>query len=117
MRVAKILFALALVTPMSHASSKVGADYSGFWRTDCDNAFGLQIIRAPGNLYSVSFCGPGGCFRPGTYLPNTPIDGDSMYEVVNEAEIRLKVKDGTAMAYRKCTNDTHPVLQYPGAGV
>ena len=116
MRSITILFTL-LITSLTHASSKGGVDYQGFWKTNCGNAFGLQIIHAGKNLYSVSFCGPGGCFRPGTYLPNTPIDGDQMYNVINDAEIKLKVKDGSEMTYRKCTSDTHPLLQYPRTGV
>ena len=41
------------------------ADFTGFWKVNCSDAFGVQIKEQPGNWFSVSFCGPGGCFRPG----------------------------------------------------
>ena len=66
--------------------------YAGFWKeNDCTAGFGLAISPAgsPG-LYSVSFCGPGGCFAPGTYRPNTTLINDEKYWVidVNTMEVR-----------------------------
>ena len=99
----------------SYASGAVAvtdSGYTGFWKTDCSLAFGLQIAPVQGKLYSVSFCGPGGCFDPDTYRPNTTIDGDPFYEVVSKSEIGVKRRDGTVHTYHKCTSDTHPVLRY-----
>jgi len=59
--------------------------YAGFWKTnDCTASYGLAIAPAgsPG-LYSVSFCGPGGCFEPGTYRPNTTLMNDEKYWVID----------------------------------
>jgi hypothetical protein len=59
--------------------------YAGFWKPgDCSVDFGLAITPAgaPGS-YSVSFCGPGGCFEPGTYRPNTPLAGDRAYRIID----------------------------------
>jgi len=117
MHAAKVFLALAVWVFAPSVEAASASDYSGFWKTDCGNAFGLQILPSEKHLYSVSFCGPGGCFQPGTYLPNTPIDGDPMYEVISNNEIRLKLKDGGSVAHYKCTSDTHPVLRYPGTGV
>jgi hypothetical protein len=58
--------------------------YAGFWKAnDCTDRWGLAISPAgkPG-LYSVSFCGPGGCFEPGTYRPNTRLVNDEKYWVI-----------------------------------
>ncbi len=63
------------------------ADFTGFWKVNCTDAFGVQIKKQSGNLFSVSFCGPGGCFAPGKWMPNTPIIGDSKYRVVNPTTI------------------------------
>lgn len=67
---------------------------AGFWKTDPNDSFGLAIAPADGNLYSVSFCGPGGCFKPGTYRPNTPLVGDEDYQVVSQDTLRVRGNDG-----------------------
>lgn len=67
---------------------------AGFWKDDCTHNFGLAIAPAEGTLYSVSFCGPGGCFKPGSYRPNTPIVGDSNYQVVDTNTLRVLGNDG-----------------------
>ena len=38
-------------------------DFTGFWKGRCSDAFGVQIKKQTENLFSVSFCGPGGCLR------------------------------------------------------
>jgi hypothetical protein len=118
MRAANVFFMVFFATTTTTlASTPAGSGYSGFWKTDCNNSFGLQIVRTKANLYSVSFCGPGGCAAPGTYLPNTSIDEDPMYEVISKSEIRLKLKGGGSVTHFKCTSNTHPVLIYPSTGV
>jgi len=67
---------------------------AGFWKYGATDNFGLAISPAEGNLYSVSFCGPGGCFKPGTYRPNTPIVGDNDYQVVSNDALRVHGADG-----------------------
>ena len=59
------------------------ADFTGFWKVNCSDAFGVQIKKQPGNLFSVSFCGPGGCLAPGAWTPNTTIIGDPKNRVIN----------------------------------
>lgn len=103
-----ILAMLALSTSVQSQS----VDYSGFWKANCGQPFGLQLKPAGGALYSVSFCGPGGCFEPGTYRPNTPLVGDPDYEMVSSTEMLVKLRDGGSQRYVKCTNDTKPPLRY-----
>jgi len=73
---------------------------AGFWKYGADDNFGLAIAPAEGNLYSVSFCGPGGCFKPGTYRPNTPIVGDNDYQVVSNDSLRVRGADGWSVITR-----------------
>jgi len=74
---------------------------AGFWKkSNCDDHFGLAIAPE-GKLYSVSFCGPGGCFAPGTYRPNTTIVGDPHYRVIDDDTIEVGGKDGFSR-YVRC---------------
>jgi hypothetical protein len=76
--------------------------FTGFWKTECGDNFGLAIEPSgEPNTYSVSFCGPGGCFKPGTYRPNTKISGDSDYRVLGENTIEVKGHDGFSK-YVRC---------------
>lgn len=85
--------------------------YTGFWKSNCRDAFGLQIMPVNAEEYSVSFCGPGGCFEPGTYRPNTTLLNDPNYKIINSKEIHVLGRDGWSV-YFKCTTDTHPELRY-----
>jgi hypothetical protein len=87
------------------------ADFTGFWKWRCSDAWGVQIKKQPGNLFSVSFCGPGGCFEPGTWMPNTPIAGDPLYRYASPATLAIQHGNGWD-TLTKCTTDTNPVLDY-----
>lgn len=75
--------------------------FIGLWRDHCSDPFGLAIDRAGDNLYSVSFCGPGGCFEPGTYRPNTPIVGDPYHRVIDTDTIDVSSINGFD-TYHRC---------------
>jgi hypothetical protein len=65
--------------------------YAGFWKSDdCSDRFGLAISPAGQGMYAVSFCGPGGCFKPGTYRPNTKLVGDPNYRVLDKDTIEVR---------------------------
>jgi hypothetical protein len=100
-----IVLSFCATTPTS------AADFTGFWKGDCSDAFGVQIKPYSGTAYSVSFCGPGGCFSPGSWKPNTPIVGDPSYRVVNEETLELRNGERW-QRYTKCTSDTNPKLDY-----
>lgn len=86
-------------------------DFTGFWKEDCEEAFGLQIMHyGPRGEYAVTFCGPGGCGDPSEERP-TLITKDPNYQVVSESELKVPMGDSWE-TYRKCTTDTHPVLKY-----
>jgi hypothetical protein len=86
-------------------------DFTGFWKEDCDQAFGLQIMPyGTDGKYSIVFCGPGGCGQPSEGRI-TFITKDSHYEVIGEDEIRERTADGWE-TYHRCTRETHPILKY-----
>lgn len=102
------------------AGAVVGAagtsDYTGFWMGDCQDGFGVQIKRVDSRLYSVSFCGPGGCFGPGDWTPNTPIEGDPHYKVVSPTQLGIKRTDAAAyFMYVRCTSDPTWIVRPPPA--
>jgi hypothetical protein len=76
--------------------------FAGFWkRPGCGDNFGLAIAPAGPGVYSVSFCGPGGCFKPGAYRPNTGLVGDAAYRVVDADAIEVRGREGFS-AYVRC---------------
>jgi hypothetical protein len=75
----------------------------GFWKDHCDDAFGLAIDQAGDGLYSISFCGPGGCFEVGSYRPNSSIVNDPNYRIVNDDVIEVLGRDGFT-TYQRCTS-------------
>jgi len=76
--------------------------YAGFWKEGgCANNFGVAIAPAGDSRYSISFCGPGGCFEPGTYRPNTTLSGDPNYRIVDDNNIELRTITGYSK-YVRC---------------
>ena len=87
-------------------------NFTGFWKEDCDQAFGLQIMpHGTDGKYSIVFCGPGGCGDPDREGRITFITKDRDYEVISESEIKERSANGWD-TYHRCTRDTHPVLKY-----
>jgi len=87
-------------------------NFTGFWKEDCQDAFGLQVMPyGTDGKYSIVFCGPGGCGEPGREGRITFITKDRNYEVISENEIKERRADGWQV-YHRCTMDTHPVLEY-----
>lgn len=86
-------------------------NFTGFWKEDCEQAFGLQIMHhGPDGKYSIVFCGPGGCGNPDEG-EITFITKDPTFQVVSESEIKERSANGWD-TYHRCTTDTHPVLKY-----
>ena len=95
--------------------SVAGYPYTGFWKRNCSDDFGLAIEPDSEGLYTVSFCGPGGCFKPGTYRPTTKIEGDPQYKVINATTIEVEGKDGFS-AYHLCSPPAAPTPRIGPAG-
>jgi hypothetical protein len=101
-------FVFLALCPFLVAACSRPTDFTGFWKVNCTDAFGVQIKKQ-----SVSFCGPGGCFAPGEWTPNTAIVGDPKYRVLNPTTIEIGHRDGQGWTrYTRCTTDTNPVLDY-----
>src|ERR1019366_850632 len=88
-------------------------DYTGFWKENCTDPYGLQIKHYE-NRYTVTFCGPGGCGTPDSNLA-TAIEGDKGYVVLSPETIKIIYSEGYTPIYTKCTSETNPVLQYSAA--
>jgi hypothetical protein len=86
-------------------------DFTGFWKWRCSDEWGVQIKKQTGNLFSVSLCGPGGCFEPGTWMPNTPIVGDPQYRSINPTTLAIQHGNGWQTLTR-CTTNANPALDY-----
>jgi hypothetical protein len=74
---------------------------AGFWKEEKSHNFGLAIAPAGDGYYSISFCGPGRCFKPGTYRPNSKIMEDCAYRVINNNTIEVGGQDGLSR-YKRC---------------
>jgi hypothetical protein len=100
-----VLPALAIALPVSAVAQP--STFAGFWKVRCTDAFGVQIQPVNERLWSVSFCGVGGCFGPGQWAPNTTITGDPDYKVIDPRTIEFR-----GARYTKCTSDPNPKLDY-----
>ena len=79
---------------------------AGFWKSGgCSGEWGLAIGPAGDGLYYISFCGPGGCFEEGAYVPITAIENDPKYNVTNENTIEVMTKKGWS-TYARCPGRT-----------
>ncbi len=86
-------------------------DFTGLWKEKCTDTHGLHIAKAgTDGKYSISFCGPGGCFKPGTYRENSFIGKDKNYRVVSESEIGVRGRGNEFSTYVRCTKDAKPPL-------
>lgn len=66
----------------------------GFWKRRVNYDHGIAIGAADENRYFISFCGPSGCFEKGKYRPNSTIEGDPNYRVVDNNTIEIRGRKG-----------------------
>jgi len=97
------------------AHNSWGADYTGIWKSNCADYFGVQIKHVDNSLYSISFCGLDGCFEPGQWAPNSKNDGDPQYKVISPEKIGIRRKDdkNEYFTYIKCTSNPTWTVQPP----
>jgi hypothetical protein len=75
---------------------------AGFWKSqNCKDEWGLAIGPMGEGKYYVCFCGPGGCFKEGTYRPVTTLYNDPEYKIIDESRIEVKGSDGFSV-YVRC---------------
>jgi hypothetical protein len=80
-------------------------DFTGIWKGNCEDYYGVQIRPADGGLYVVTFCGLSGCMAPGEWTPNSRILRDPVYQVVSATTLRIKRNDAGYFTYHKCSAD------------
>ena len=76
--------------------------YAGFWKADCGADIGLAIAAAEPGVYSVSLCGPGACYKLGTYSPNTKLVDDESYKIESSTRMLVKRADCGLMPHERC---------------
>lgn len=87
-------------------------DFTGFWKSKCEDAFGLQIKHyGTDGKYSVVFCGPGGCGDT-EESRKTFITGDKNFEVVGENELIEIYQSGEKQRSVRCSKDPNLELKY-----
>lgn len=74
--------------------------YVGFWKTSRFVSHGIAIAPAQEGFYSVSFCGPGGCFEPGKWTPNTKLVDDPHYRIIDMDTIQILGKSEVTTYHR-----------------
>jgi hypothetical protein len=83
-------------------AADAGPDFSGIWKEQCEDEFGLRIEHASGDgRYLIAFCGPGGC-ENFDLARRSFIAGDSNYEIVNDNEIIQTGEQGGQQRYLRC---------------
>lgn len=105
MRKIILIGAIFAVTASATGCMDKNNKYSGIWKAECEDFWGVQIKPAGDGLYAIAFCGQSGCTNPGVWAPNSRIDGDLRYQVVSKSELRIKRNDGGFLVYNKCTSD------------
>lgn len=103
-RMARGLLLLALAAGLGGCSDQK-AKFTGNWKANCEDYFGVLIKPAGVGFYAVTFCGLSGCLEPGAWTADTRIEDDPMYQVVSPKEIRIRRSDGGYFTYIKCSAD------------
>jgi len=105
----------AFLTAKDHPGTRdVTKNFTGFWKRECDQPFGLQVKHyGDDGKYAIVFCGSGGCGNP-QKSRLTFITGDQRYEVISESELIKISPSGERETYYRCTKDTNPLLRYGG---
>ena len=83
------------------AKKSITHPLAGFWKINKKHDHGIAIGPAGENLYYISFCGPGGCFKENSYRPNSTIITDKNYKVIDENTIEILTKKGIS-TYERC---------------
>jgi hypothetical protein len=100
----------ALVISKLHPTQQ--KPFIGFWKGNSYEQFGVAITDAGNGLYSISFCGPGGCFEPGEWTPNTTIINDPHYRIINDDTIEFVGENGSTI-YKRFTKGMSNTPQEP----
>lgn len=95
-----LFFLLSLAVAATEARAEEGV-YNGFWKKECKAKVGLQFLNFEADRYFISFCGRGGCMPPTAERPNTTIEDDPDYNVIDDDNIQI-YEGGGWEDYVKC---------------
>lgn len=95
-----------LAAAVTSACTEPPATFSGIWKSNCGDYWGLLIRPQDRGLYSVTFCGLSGCLGREEWTPETPIENDPLYQVISPMEIRIQRRDGGYFSYLRCSAET-----------
>ena len=95
-----LLFLVCALLAVTEAGAEEGV-YNGFWKKDCKAKVGLQFLNFEADRYLISFCGRGGCMPPTAVRPNTTIEDDPDYNIIDDDNIQIHEEDGWE-DYVKC---------------
>jgi len=102
----------ALAAPLAgHGQDSLRAtptDYTGFWKMQCTDAYGISIKANAASGYSLSFCAAAGCVSH--WKPDTTIEGDPSYRTIDSDTLEVRQDDGKWRRLKKCTTETNPKL-------
>jgi hypothetical protein len=83
-------------------SPDTSKDFTGFWKEQCDNDFGLRIARKDEHSkYVIAFCGPGGC-EDLDRARRSFITGDDNYEIIGDDDMIQTGQQGGRQRYHRC---------------
>src|SRR5690348_8199717 len=97
---------VTLAILLTFAPTSWATEFTGVWKRNCSDYYGVKIEPAAAGLYSVSFCGYG-CFAPGTWMPNTSIVSDAHYKIVSPSRLGIRRDDNPDkfFFYKLCSKD------------
>ncbi len=76
--------------------------YIGLWKSDCSSNFGMTINKAENGLYSLMFCGPGGCMDEKFWLKTT-FENDKKFKIIDKDTFKMH-SEGLFIQYHRCSS-------------
>ena len=97
----------AIAIENSPGEPDLSLNLAGFWKESCTDTFGLRIkpVDKPG-MYTVTFCGPGGCGDEQNER-KTFIKGDKRYNIVSATVLQVGAQENRS-TYMKCSDKMLP---------
>ena len=91
-------FQLHACTAPESADLPPETSFAGFWKEDCSQNFGVAIDEVATDVYTITFCGPGGCAQTG---PARSLRSDPGVRLLSPDHIVLVGPLGK-LSYRRC---------------
>ena len=97
----------AIAIENSPGEPDLSLSFAGFWKEKCTDTYGLRIkpVDKPG-MYTVTFCGPGGCGDEQNER-KTFIKGDKRYNIVSATVLQTGGPENQS-TYKRCSDKMLP---------